>query len=456
MSKEARLRASLHFVKCFPTAPASLHFFYLLAMKANVTDLEIEKQLLPLFDTTGNISARRALINVLLELPETKEEVYQRQQLIQSFITNGYVYTQITYSRQDYEEVLQAFKQINDQYYYYDSSPTIATVQLLWRRHHRYAMRSRLAQLGLFMDLLQQYFEQIDAAVFPPAFGERMAALKEYLLRFRAKEIAERIRKNRFGIKDQLFLLDLLNRRITEKEAAQHWETFYAYEAWLSLAKGMVKHGFVFPVFTDSGIRMKDFYHPALKQPVKNDLDTTGPVMLLTGPNMSGKSTLLKAIGICVYLAHAGIGVPATSCSLPYFDSITVIINLSDDLKQGYSHFMMEVQHLRKVVLEAHAGKRCFAVFDELFRGTNVDDALDISAQTIHGLQRFTGSFFTISTHLYQLQPLLSTVNAWYIDCVLKDEAPQFLYRLRAGWSDLKIGRIIFEKEGLPALLQGK
>lgn len=423
-------------------------------MKANVTDLEIETQLLPLFDTTGNTYARRALAHVLLELPDTQEGVYERQRLLKAFIDNGYVQTEIIYSRQDFEEVLHSFTRINDQYYYYDSNQLIATVQLLWRRRYRHSMRSRLAQLALFMEGLQIYFEQIDPMVFPAAFMERIAALKEYLAMFHAKEIAHRIRKDRFGIRDQLFLLDLLNRKIDEKTANRNWETLYAFEAWLSLAKGIVKRGFVFPEFTDSGVQLKDFYHPALKQPVKNDLDTTGTVMLLTGPNMSGKSTLLKAIGICIYLAHAGMGVPASACRLPYFDSITVVINISDDLKHGYSHFMMEVLHLKNVVEEANAGKRCFAVFDELFRGTNVDDALDISQQTISGLNNFHGSFFIISTHLYQLQPLLKEVNAWYIDCILKDHGPQFLYRLKSGWSDLKIGRIIFEKEGLPALLQ--
>lgn len=337
-------------------------------MKANVTDLEIEKQLLPLFDFTGNTYARRALANVLLALPDTQEAVYERQALIKSFIDNGYVHTEITYSRQDFEEVLHSFTRINDQYYYYDSNNFIATFQLLWRRRYRHSMRSRLAQLALFMEQLQAYFEQIDPARFPTEFGDRIAELKQYLAMFHAKEIGQRIRKNRFGVKSQLFLLDLLNRKVDEKTANKHWETFYAYEAWLSLAKGMVKHAFVFPAFTDGRLQIKDFYHPALKQPVKNDLDVSDTVMLLTGPNMSGKSTLLKALGICIYLAHAGVGVPATYCRLPYFDAITVIINLSDDLKHGYSHFMMEVQHLKNVVQEARSGKRCFAVFDELFR----------------------------------------------------------------------------------------
>ncbi|MEC5147051.1 hypothetical protein [Chitinophaga sp. 212800010-3] len=423
---------------------------------ANVADLDIERQLLPLFDFTGNDRSRQVLSDLLLQLPGSVEEVYKRQRLIQCFIDNGYVHTNFSYHQQDFGEIFRTFSKLNEQVYYYDSSRVIAAVQLLWRRRYRHEMKSRLIQLLFFMEQLEDYFSSVEASVFPEVFAERVAALKKFLALFNAKEIANRIRKDQFRIGDQLFLLDLLNRKIVEKEAAMHWETFFTYEAWWSIAKGMVKHHFVFPEFSEKEVGLRGFYHPALKNPVKNDLRTEGNVMLLTGPNMSGKSTLLKALGICVYFAHAGLGVPADFCRLPYFDCITVIINLSDDLKHGYSHFMMEVQHLKNVVRDAREGKRCFAVFDELFRGTNVDDALDISQQTISGLNSFDGCFFVVSTHLYQLQPLLKDVNAWFIDCRLEEQEPHFLYKLREGWSDLKIGRIIFEREGLPGLLRIK
>lgn len=423
-------------------------------MKANIADLEIAIQLLPLFDFTGNSYAREILSGVLLQPPSTRQEIHDRQQLIKTFIDNSYTQAALQYSRQDFEEVYQSFNRLNDQTYYYDSFDIIAAAQLLWRRRYRHEMRGRLAQLVFFIERIQDCFESIDTTVFAADFGARVTAWKQWLQRFRAREIGARIRRDDFRIKDQLFLLDLLNRKIDQKEAAAHWRTFFEYEAWWSLAKGMEKQQFVFPVFSDNGIILKDFYHPALKQPVKNNLSTKGTVMLLTGPNMSGKSTLLKALAICVYLAHTGVGVPAAYCEVPYFDSITAVINLSDDLKNGYSHFMMEVQHLKNVLAEVSERRKCFAVFDELFRGTNVDDALDISQQTIQGLQRFEGSFFVISTHLYQLKKTLNDVMAWHLDCALTAGTPRFLYQLKDGWSDLKIGRIIFEKEGLPQLLQ--
>ncbi|PSL47294.1 hypothetical protein CLV51_102139 [Chitinophaga niastensis] len=89
-------------------------------------------------------------------------------------------------------------------------------------------------------------------------------------------------------------------------------------------------------------------------------------------------------------------------------------------------------------------------------RGEIWDDALDISRETIRGLSGFDGSFFVISTHLYQLKPFAGDVSAYYIDCVLKDRVLQLLYTLQPGWSELKMGRIIFEQEGLPKLLEKK
>jgi DNA mismatch repair protein MutS len=147
--------------------------------------------------------------------------------------------------------------------------------------------------------------------------------------------------------------------------------------------------------------------------------------------------------------------VPANSCAMPYFDTISIAINLKDDLKSGYSHFLSEIKTLKNVATEAAANKRCFAVFDELFRGTNLEDALEISKTTIRGLTKFPQSVFLISTHLHQLKELidLSTISTHYIECQVKNNQPVFTYTLKTGWSVIKIGQLLFEQEGLNQLL---
>ncbi|WP_092767750.1 MutS-related protein [Hymenobacter actinosclerus] len=246
---------------------------------------------------------------------------------------------------------------------------------------------------------------------------------------------------------------------VSEQELAEFWSAFFWLEACWSVAKGLHQLGFTFPGFQSAGLYLADFYHPLLPAPVKNTLalDAHDNVLLLTGPNMSGKSTLLKALGLCVYLAHAGLGVPAATARLPFYSSIVVAINLADSLSGGYSHFLAEIRNLKAVLQAAQGPGRVFAVFDELFRGTNVDDALDITRATVAGLAAFPRSCFLISTHLLQLESQLPAQpgrRTFCIECNLQDGLPVFSYRLQPGWSQLKIGRILFDKEGLPGLLK--
>ena len=119
---------------------------------------------------------------------------------------------------------------------------------------------------------------------------------------------------------------------------------------------------------------------------------------------------------------------------------------------------MTEIMNLKKVALQARASQKCFAVFDELFRGTNIDDALELTEKTIYGLSKFKGSFFIISTHLYQLRDTeeisKNKVSSFYLDCSINNKSPNFSYHLKNGWSNLKIGKILFEKEGLDEILK--
>ncbi len=196
-------------------------------------------------------------------------------------------------------------------------------------------------------------------------------------------------------------------------------------------------------------------FHPSLKTPVKNYFQTDQNVIVLNGANMSGKSTFLKAVSICVYLAHLGLAVPANKASLPFYTYFSVAINRSDSLQNGYSHFMTEIQNLKKVVLHAQQGIACFAVFDELFSGTNVEDAFAISKTTLKGLGQFTNSLFFVSTHIQELKDVShSQLANYYMDCQLVHQQPTFTYQLKQGWSPVQIGQLLFEKEGLNALLK--
>ena len=99
-----------------------------------------------------------------------------------------------------------------------------------------------------------------------------------------------------------------------------------------------------------------------------------------------------------------------------------------------------------------------FCYFDELFKGTNIEDAVEVSKATINGLARFKSSSFIISTHLHQLKDVKAVaekkIDTCYIDCAVNEGLPVFTYQVKSGWSDLKIGQLLFAKEGLYDLLE--
>jgi len=118
-----------------------------------------------------------------------------------------------------------------------------------------------------------------------------------------------------------------------------------------------------------------------LAEPVAYDLtmDKNANFIFLTGANMAGKSTLIKAIGLSVYLAHLGMGVPAFQMQLTLFDGILTNINVEDNLVKGESYFFNEVKRIRETIIKITNGKRWLVLIDEIFKGTNIQDAMKCS-----------------------------------------------------------------------------
>lgn len=387
----------------------------------NIKDLEIEKEIAPLFDCTNHPFAGEALLQLLTDVPGSVEEIMERQQIIRGFLAHWRQCQSFSYSKADLHEVHVFLSTVTFDHWFFD-------------RKKKQQLRAGFTQCQMLFQKFKSYFAALPATGFPEPFNTRIESIKQFLSSFQKS-----------------------NARILSASNAINtfWENLFLFEAYWSIAKAHLKHHFCFPEFTNGQFSITDLYHPLLKSPVKNSIHNTRNVLLLTGPNMSGKSTLLKAIGLCVCLGHLGLGVPAASCRMPFFDTISVAIHLKDDLKSGYSHFLSEIKTLKSVVADATNNKRCFAVFDELFRGTNMEDALEISKTTIRGLQKFPQSFFVISTHLHPLKELidLSAISTHYIECHIKNDQPVFTYALKTGWSDVKIGQLLFEQEGLNQLL---
>lgn len=422
----------------------------------NVTDLRIEKEVMPLLDFTLNDFARQTLRNLLTEPLPDIESIIQRQSILKAIALNWDVLKEYSYTKGDLPEVRQFLERL--------MTPEASRSRLDYTLHFQFDKREKLRFRAsvvqctrLFYRLQGRYFSVLNTNPFPLSFRTQLAAIHSFLHIPNVTKYEQKIIEDTLSTKDIIDFLLLVKTKISPEALSSFWQNLALFEAMLSVAKAMQQYGFCFPEFNeDHSLVLKDFYHPILANPVKNDFDKAREnVVLITGPNMSGKSTFLKSLSLCIYMAHLGFGVPAASCVMPFFDTISVAINQHDDLVNGYSQFMSEVLGLKNVVKEAAGQRNCFAVFDELFKGTNITDAIALSETTIKGLAKFRNSFFIISTHLHSLKDTLSegAAEAYHLDCSITNGLPAFTYKLKEGWSDLKIGQIIFDMEGLNDLL---
>lgn len=421
----------------------------------NITDLHIEDEILPLFDFTFNISSGQAVRDIITEPAGTMSAILFRQQVLKGFIGNREILKDYSYSRFNLSEIYNFFESF--------SAGSFSGVHLKWKlmfsEKERHRNKGKIILLILLFNKIQSAFTgKIDRKLFPDEYATELERINLFLIDFNPEHYESIFRKKKIRVRHIVELLGIITEKVTNGQVAAFWKRWFLFEAYLSISDGVIRHGFIFPSFDDSAFSIEGLYHPLLKNPVRNNVVAGRNVILLTGPNMSGKSTLLKAVSLCVYLGHTGLAVPAAKATIPFFTTISVAINLTDSIVSGYSHFMTEIITLKNVLKDATNGAKCFAVFDELFRGTNIEDALEISTATIKGLVKFSNCLFFISTHLHQLKDMQEIkegkVSTSFIECELKDNTPVFTYKLKEGWSDLKIGRILFEKEGLNDLLE--
>jgi DNA mismatch repair ATPase MutS len=193
--------------------------------------------------------------------------------------------------------------------------------------------------------------------------------------------------------------------------------------------------------------------------PVSYDISLTQEqnFLFLTGANMSGKSTFIKAIGVSVYLAHVGMGVPAQSMELSLFDGLLSNIQVADNIIKGESYFFNEVQRVRKTIEKITDGKKWLILIDELFKGTNVQDAMKCSTVVIEGLRKISNTLFILSTHLYEIGESLKqypNIQFRYFETEVQDDQLLFNYHLKEGISNDRLGYLILKKEGVVDMLQ--
>ena len=237
---------------------------------------------------------------------------------------------------------------------------------------------------------------------------------------------------------------------------------FSKLDAYYGMAIAGKKLNFTFPsieIKNTPYIKAQGLFHLLLPSPVAYDvvLNDQQNFLFLTGANMAGKSTFIKAVGVSVYLAHIGMAVPAKSLALSLFDGLLSNIQVEDNLLKGESYFFNEVKRVKKTIEKINDGRNWLILIDELFKGTNVQDAMKCSTIVIEGLRKLKNTLFILSTHLYEIGEDLRqypNIKFSFFETHIKEGQLIFSYQLKDGISNDRLGFLILKREGVVDMLE--
>ncbi|MFC7784268.1 DNA mismatch repair protein MutS [Rossellomorea sp. GCM10028870] len=223
------------------------------------------------------------------------------------------------------------------------------------------------------------------------------------------------------------------------------------------------KRHYTRPVFNDERrILLRDGRHPVVEKVmgaqeyVPNDcyMDQEREVFLITGPNMSGKSTYMRQVALTSILAQIGCYVPASEANLPIFDQVFTRIGAADDLISGQSTFMVEMLEARNAII--HATQQSLILFDEIGRGTSTYDGMALAQAIIEYIHDHIGAKTLFSTHYHELTVLeeeLQKVKNVHVSAMEQNGKLVFLHKIKEGAADKSYGIHVAELAELPKVL---
>ncbi len=365
-------------------------------------------------------------------------------------ITNGTIHVLQKFYGYPFDKIPNSFSPVPSFLYMMFDSPDYRLVKysvghfidFLKGIHELVQLLSSSAEMS---PIIENLVNEIEKRLKPPAIQQMIAADKAnplpsakmlrfgHFLRYNFKQDAEK-------------LIDL----------------YHQFDAYYSMAMAVQKFQLHFPTMQESNeplIEATGLYHLLLETPVAYHV-TLNPqtnFLFLTGANMAGKSTFIKSVGCAVYLAHVGMGVPARSMKLSLFDGLLSNIQVQDNIVKGESYFFNEVQRIKNTVIKITDGRKWLVLIDELFKGTNIQDAMHCSSTVIKGLLKIKNSLFILSTHLYEIGDELKVypnITFRYFETTATDEQLAFSYQLKEGISNDRFGYLILKREKVVEMLE--
>lgn len=198
--------------------------------------------------------------------------------------------------------------------------------------------------------------------------------------------------------------------------------------------------------------------HPVVEKVIKDDYISNNIIMneevntlLITGPNMSGKSTYMRQLAITIIMAQIGSFVPAKSCTMPLFDQIFTRIGASDDLVSGESTFMVEMKEAKNAI--CNATEKSLILFDELGRGTATYDGISLAQAILEYINTFIKCKTLFSTHYHELTSLqdnFKSIKNVHVEAKETDGKVTFLHKVKDGPVDKSYGIHVARLAGMP------
>jgi len=208
----------------------------------------------------------------------------------------------------------------------------------------------------------------------------------------------------------------------------------------------------------DAGLEIRGGRHIVVEQMlddpfVPNDitLDESRRLLIITGPNMGGKSTYMRQTALIVLLAHIGSFVPAASARIGAFDRIFTRIGASDDLATGRSTFMVEMTETANILNNASA--QSLVLMDEIGRGTSTFDGMSLAWACVHHLVQQLHAFTLFATHYFELTTLAETLDGVanvHLDAVEHGETIIFMHSVKEGPANQSYGLQVAQLAGVP------
>jgi DNA mismatch repair ATPase MutS len=294
-------------------------------------------------------------------------------------------------------------------------------------------LRRRLAQTDV--PILRELADEIGTAMEATAAQEMQGVISQ-------------------GTSTSLFHFDQLARGNGKSILTQLLQCVGKLEALWSVGVATSEHGWTYPQ-PSSRLRILGLFHPFLgRDAVSNDLqlDDQVRVCFVTGPNMAGKSTFLKATAVAVLLAHIGSGVPATSMEFVPVGTVFSSVQIVDNLSAGESFYLAEVRRIGALAVALADHGSAVAVVDEPFRGTNVHDAAEATLAVITRLAAQPSALVFVASHVGEVVPSILTdprIALLHFAADVTGDQPRFDYRLREGASEQRLGMTLLRQEGV-------